>query len=666
MTLAELDRSLAERDIEAYLARYQQKDLLRLLTAGSVDDGKSTLIGRLLFDSHAVYEDQLRAVERASRRHGTTGSATDLALLTDGLRAEREQGITIDVAYRFFATPKRKFIIADTPGHEQYTRNMATGASTADLAVILVDARHGVVAQTRRHSFIATLLGIRHLIVAVNKMDLVGWSEDVFAKIRADYSGFAARLDVRDLQFLPMSALEGENVVTRGTAMPWHRGPTLLEYLEDVHIASDRNLVDLRFPVQLVLRPDLTFRGFAGTLSSGVVRQGDEVMALPSGKRSRVTRIVGPSGDQEEAFAPQAVTLCLADEIDLSRGDMLVHPGNLPKLDRELEAVVVWMHETPLQEGHTYLLKCGTQLVPAEATEVRYRFDVNTVHKQDPSVEEGRPALRLNEVGRVVLETSRPVLFDAYSRNRRTGGFVMIDRLTNATVGAGMIVERKPQRTERALRSRDAEHRALLSRLPSHVSAADRARRAGHAAMTVWLTGLPRSGKSTIAYLTEKKLFDQGLSVHVLDAADLRLGLNRDLGFTAVERTEAIRRAAESARLLNDAGVIVLAALVSPSAADRAAAREIIGPERFMEVWVKAPLEVCEARDRALDPTGGGLYARARRGEIRSFTGVTAAYEEPAAADLVIDAARIQAPETSREVASTIVSHLETSPSGGA
>ena len=658
MRLDQDDLALIDRDVEAYLERHQRKDLLRLLTAGSVDDGKSTLIGRLLFDTSAVFDDQMAAVERDSRRHGTTGTATDLALLTDGLRAEREQGITIDVAYRFFATAKRKFIIADTPGHEQYTRNMATGASTADLAVILVDARYGVVAQTRRHSFIASLLGIRHLVVAVNKMDLVGWSEETFTKIREDYSDFSARLDLHDIHFIPMSALKGDSVVTRGTSMPWYHGPTLLEYLEDVHIASDRNLIDLRFPVQLVLRPDLTFRGFAGTLASGVVRVGQEVMALPSGRKSRVARIVGAAGDQDEAFAPQAVTLCLGDEIDVSRGDMLVHPGNLPRLDREIEAIVVWMSDTPLVEGRTYLVKCGTQVVSAEVAEVAYRFDVNTVHRQDASLVDGRKSLALNEIGRVVLQTSRGLLHDAYAKNRRTGCFILIDRLTNATVGAAMILDRRPVRTEQALRSREAERARVLERLAGKVTAADRASRLGHAPLTVWLTGLPRAGKSTIAVLVEKRLFDAGVVVQVLDGAALRFGLNRDLGFSADERADANRRAAEAARLANDAGIVVLGTFVCPYAADRAAVREIVGDGRFAEVWVKAPVDVCEARDHAVAPDGNGLYARARRGEIKGFTGVTAAYEAPEKPDLVVETDKLSADESAAAIAALVLARI--------
>ncbi|MCG3133594.1 MAG: Bifunctional enzyme CysN/CysC [Planctomycetes bacterium] len=655
MRLGAEDRELIARDVEAYLDHYQKRDLLRLLTAGSVDDGKSTLIGRLLYDTQAVYDDHMSAVERDSRKHGTTGTAADLALLTDGLRAEREQGITIDVAYRFFATSKRKFIIADTPGHEQYTRNMATGASTADLAVILVDARHGVLAQTRRHSFIASLLGIRHLVVAVNKMDLVGWSEQRFGEIRAEYADFAARLNVPDVHFIPLSALQGDNVVTKGAHTPWYHGPALLGYLEEVHIASDRNMIDLRFPVQFVNRPNLDFRGFAGTLASGVVRTGEEVMALPSGRRTKVARIVGPRGDLPEAFAGQAVTLCLADEIDVSRGDMLVHPRNLPSMERGLEAIVVWMHDAPLVEGRTYVVKCGTQTVSAEVAQVEYRFDVNTVHRAEPSRFDGRAGLGLNEIGRVVLETARPVLFDAYAKNRRTGCFVVIDRMTNVTVGAGMLVDRKPVRTESALRSRDAARSELPDRVRSRVTGGDRAAKLGHAPLTVWLTGLPRSGKTTVALLAEKMLADRGIAAAALDGVTLRFGLNRDLGYSADERAEATRRAAEAARLMNDAGLVVIASLVSPYRADRDAARRIVGDDRFVEAWAKAPLDVCEARDAALHPDGAGLYARARRGEVRSFTGVTAPYEEPEAPGLVLDTSARSAEECARAVVEAVV-----------
>src|SRR5215468_7172049 len=437
-----MSETMLNEDIHTYLDRHQRKELLRFLTCGSVDDGKSTLIGRLLHDTKGIYEDQLAAVKKDSVKHGTTGEGQiDLALLTDGLRAEREQGITIDVAYRYFSTDKRKFIIADTPGHEQYTRNMATGASTCQLAIILIDARHGVMTQTRRHSFIVSLLGIRHVVVAINKMDLVGYSQDVFERIKDDYTGFVAKLDLRDITFIPMSALKGDNVVSRSEAMPWYSGPPLLDHLETVHIASDRNLTDLRFPVQYVIRPNLDFRGFAGTVASGILRKGDEVMALPSGKRSRVKSIVTYDGELEEAFAPQAVTVTLADEVDVSRGDMLVLPQNQPHVSSEIEAMVVWMAEQPFVPGRPYTLKQTTRQVAAELASFRYGVDVNTL--------EHRPITRLglNEVGHVQLSLTQALACDPYRTNAATGAFILIDRLSNNTVGAGMILEAGSGRT---------------------------------------------------------------------------------------------------------------------------------------------------------------------------------------------------------------------------
>ena len=632
------DRALIAADILQYLKQHEEKDLLRFLTAGSVDDGKSTLIGRLLFDTKAVYEDQLAAVERDSSRHGTVAGETDLALLTDGLKAEREQGITIDVAYRFFSTAKRKFIIADTPGHEQYTRNMATGASTADLAIILIDARQGVLAQTKRHSFIATLLGIKHILVAVNKMDLVDYSQTRFEEICDDFSDFATRLDFGDLRFVPISALKGDNVVNRSERTSWYNGSTLLELLESVHIASDRNMIDLRFPVQMVMRPDLNFRGFCGTVASGVVRVGDEVMALPSGERSTVERIVTFDGDLDEAFAPQAVTLSLADEIDVSRGDMLVRLNNVPRHERLFETMIVWMHEAGLREGRSYMIKCGSQTLQAEAVKVRYRYDINSLQKVEPSDVEGLPGLELNEVGRVLLESVRPILFDPYSRNKNTGSVVIVDRMTNVTVGAGMILNQRPNALVRSGVQRDRRNAlSLLKAVGSSISAEERRQRYGHSPITVWLTGLPRAGKTTIGHALEKRLWDMGCAVNVLDGVDMRMGISRDLGFTADERSEASRRAAETARTFSLAGFITIACFVSPYIADREDARDVVGDESFLEVWLKASVEVCEARDETLHPDGKGLYAKARRGDIKNFTGLTAPYEEPESPDLIIE-----------------------------
>jgi bifunctional enzyme CysN/CysC len=615
--------SLIATDIDAYLAQHERKELLRFITCGSVDDGKSTLIGRLFYESKMIYEDQLAAIKKDSTRYGTTGGEVDLALFTDGLEDERQQGITIDVAYRYFSTDKRKFIIADTPGHEQYTRNMATGASTADLAIILVDARHGVLPQTKRHSFIVSLLGIRHVIVAVNKMDIVGYDEQVFERIKRDYIDFASRLELPDVHFMPISALKGDNVVSHSPAMPWYTGSPLMPFLEGVYIGSDRNMEDFRFPVQLVLRPNLDFRGFSGTIASGIVRRGDELMTLPSRKKSRVKRIVTFDGDLEEAFAPQSVTLTLEDEIDSSRGDMLVRPGNVPKVDRRFDAMVVWMSEEPLMPGRQYLFKQTTKLVPGAVAALRYRIDINTLHR------EPAPTLALNEIGRCGIALTAPIAFDAYRRNRSTGGFIMIDRLTNATVAAGMILDR--EREEGGVAHWDAEP-AVDERVAAagEVTADERAARFGQTPATVLFTGLPGSGKTSLARAVERRLFDAGHAVTVLDGQGMRLGISRDLGFSADERSENLRRSAEVARLFNDAGIICLAAFVAPDADVRERVAERIGTDRFLVVHVAAPVEVCRQRDSS------GVYAKADAGEIADFPGVSAAYEPPAAPDLVV------------------------------
>ena len=623
LDLAELQRL----GVEAYLDRYERKDLLRFLTCGSVDDGKSTLIGRLLHDAGAVFEDQLLAARRDTKRFGTTGEDLDYALLVDGLSAEREQGITIDVAYRYFATARRKFIIADTPGHEQYTRNMATGASTADLAVILVDARHGVLDQTRRHAFIATLLGIRHVVVTVNKMDLVDYDQSRFEAIRDAFMGFAAKLQVTDLHFIPVSALRGDNIVERSERMPWYQGTTLLDFLETVHIASDRNLIDLRFAVQYVLRPDRDFRGYAGNLLSGVIRPGDEVVALPSGQRSRVRSVQTFDGERTEAFAPEAVTLTLADEIDLSRGDMLVHPNNAPLLTSRIEAMLVWLDSAPLNPGRSYLLKHTSRQTGATLESVRYRMNVNTLHREPAD------GLTLNEVGRVLLETDRPLACDPYHKNRYGGAFILIDRLSNATVAAGMILDRGSAEHALARRHAAADAGSHVRRQKGLVGPEDRAAHLDQTPFTLWLTGLPRSGKSSLAFALEAELFGQGRLVQVLDGENLRLGLNADLGFSAQDRWENQRRTAELARLGNDMGLIVIVALASPLAADRAQARRIIGGERFVEVYCNAPLEHCEQRDE------DRLYARARAGELTQVTGIDAPYEPPPNPALELDTA---------------------------
>ena len=601
-----------------------------------MDDGKSTLIGRLLHDTRMIYEDQLAAVERDSVRFGTTGGV-DLALLTDGLKAEREQGITIDVAYRYFSTDRRKFIIADTPGHEQYTRNMATGASTCHVAIILIDARHGVMTQTRRHSFIVSLLGIKHVLVAINKMDLVDYAEEVFEQIKRDYTGFVAKLGISDVQFIPISALHGDNVVDKSRAMPWYLGAPLLTHLETVHIASDGNLADLRVPVQYVLRPNLDFRGFAGTIASGVLRRGDEVTALPSGRKSKVKAIVTYDAELDEAFAPMAVTVTLEDEIDVSRGDMLVHPGNTPHVSSLIEAMVVWMAEKPFTSGRSYWIKQTTRTVAGQIAELRYGVDVNTLEKH-PATQ-----LQMNEVGHVVLELNQPIAYDPYKINPATGAFIVIDRITNNTVGAGMILEHAERRTGGDLWGH-APVADRLDRRGSLVSLAEREQRLQQRGATIMLFGLTGSGKASIAYALEKKLFDAGRTVTVLHGPDLRQGLTRDLGFTADERSENLRRSFEVARILNDTGLICVCAFVAPYDAVREKARQVVGGDRFLSVYLSAPVEVCRERDRT------GAYQLADEGKLAQFPGVSAVFEEPRYVDLELPTHRLSVAESVERV----------------
>jgi len=622
---------LIATDINAYLAQHERKELLRFLTCGNVDDGKSTLIGRLLYDSKMIYEDHLKAIERDTVKYGTTGGKFDLALLTDGLKAEREQGITIDVAYRYFSTARRKFIIADCPGHVQYTRNMATGASNCDLAIILIDARpkFGVQEQTRRHSFITSLLGIRHILIAVNKMDLVGFSQDRFEEIREAYMGFSNRLDMPDLHFVPISALNGDNVVDHSKNMPWYEGSTLMHLLESVYIASDRNLEDFRLPVQIVLRPNLDFRGFAGTICSGILRRGDEIMALPSRKRSKVKSIVTFDGELEEAFSPQSVVVTLEDEIDISRGDVIVRPGNVPKLEQRFDATIVWMHEQPLVAGKPYLIKQSAKLVQGSISEVRYKIDVNTLHRTPVD------QLSLNEIGRCSLQLAQSVAFDGYRRNRATGAFIVIDRVTNATVGAGMILDRATEVKHSDHWDDEPASVTTLEERPSQVTIAERSRRFSQKPATLLLTGLSGSGKSTIAYALERRLFDLGRAATVLDGQNLRLGISKDLGFSSDDRSENLRRGVEVAKLMNDAGLICVCSFAAPSEAVRQRAKEVVGPERFLTVHVTAPLELCRQRDTK------GLYAKADAGEILNFVGVSAPYEPPVNPDLVLDTAQL-------------------------
>jgi bifunctional enzyme CysN/CysC len=593
-------------------------DLLRLATAGSVDDGKSTLIGRLLFDSKAIFADQLEAIEEASRRRGD--GYVDLALLTDGLRAEREQGITIDVAYRFFATPRRAFIIADTPGHERYTRNMVTGASTADLSIVLIDARKGVLEQSRRHAFISSLLRIPHLVVCVNKMDLVDYSEPVFDAIEDEFRDFAARLDVPDVTFIPISALHGDNVVERSEHMPWYAGPPLLYHLEHVHVAADRDLINPRFPVQYAIRPrdaaHHDYRGYAGQVAGGVLRPGDDVVVLPAGTGTRIAAIDSPEGEVDEAFPPMSVTVRLEDELDVSRGDVIAVPDSQPAVARSLEAHVCWMADAPLREGARYLLKHTTRTVKARVAAIRHRIEINGVERESDAAELG-----LNDLGRISLSLAAPVMADPYSLNRTTGSFILIDEGTNETVGAGMIVE--------------AEARPHSANVVWDEGVVDRQRRwesLGAQGATVWLTGLPASGKSTIAAAVEARLVAAGVHAYRIDGDNLRHGLSGDLGFDPASRAENVRRAAEAARLLADSGTVAIVSLVSPYAEDRALARTIHADDDlpFVEVFIDTPIEECERRDPK------GLYAKARAGEIHGVTGIDDPYERPESADLVL------------------------------
>ncbi len=542
-------------------------------------------------------------------------------MLLDGLKAEREQGITIDVAYRYFSTPKRKFIIADCPGHEQYTRNMATGASTANLAIVLIDARHGVVQQTRRHSFIASLLDIGQIVVAVNKMDLVDYSEEVYEKIRKEYEDFASRLQVRNITFIPMSALMGDNIVEQSDKMPWYNGRPLLSYLQTVHIASDRNLVDLRFPVQYVLRQDMNFRGYCGTVASGILRPGAEIQILPSGRKTKIKSIHNFEGTLEEAFPPMAVTIAVEDDVDISRGDMLVSPNNVPKVGQSFDAAVVWMSDEALDTERHYRIKHGALEAQAEVAEVVYKFNVNTIGREDATT------LELNEIGRLRIETSRPMAFDAYRRNRNTGSFILIDSITNATVAAGMIVERGNAEDISDKFKVSTNIREQVSR----VSTSERAERLKQKAATVWLTGIPCSGKTTIAYGLERHLFDQGLMVHVLDGENMRHGISENLGFSALDRSENSRRVSHVAKLCNDIGLVTIVALTSPFEQSRKDAKERVGADRFLTIHVDAPVDACEERDK------DGLYTSARAGDIQRFTGVSAPYEIPTNPDLRID-----------------------------
>ncbi|MBI1392850.1 MAG: sulfate adenylyltransferase subunit CysN [Alphaproteobacteria bacterium] len=617
-------------DIVAHLDAHERKSMLRFITCGSVDDGKSTLIGRLLYDTKLLYDDQIATLEADSRRMGTQGEKIDFALLVDGLAAEREQGITIDVAYRFFSTERRKFIVADTPGHEQYTRNMATGASTADVAVILVDARQGILTQTRRHSFICQLVGIRRIVLAVNKMDLVGYARERFDAIEADYRRFAEGLGFESIVAIPISALEGDNITTRSTRMQWHNGSALLPYLETVKLDEAKADAPFRLPVQWVNRPNLDFRGFSGTIASGVIRPGDEIVVAPSGKRSRVKSIETMDGPLDAAATGKAVTLTLVDEIDISRGDLICGGASPAEQTDQFAAHVVWMAEDGMLPGRQYILKTDNTSVSGTVTDLKYKINVNTLERQPAKT------LDLNEVGVCNFSLAKPVAFDPYKENHRTGSFILIDRLSNATVAAGMI--------DFSLRRAQNVHWQSLD-----VDKKVRATAKHQRQCVLWFTGLSGSGKSTIANLVEKRLADMGRHTYILDGDNVRHGLNKDLGFTDADRVENIRRVAETAKLMADAGLICLVSFISPFASERRMARELLEDGEFIEIHVATPLAVCEKRDVK------GLYAKARRGEIKNFTGIDSDYEAPAAPEIRVDTTT----RSAEDAAADIVRFLE-------
>jgi bifunctional enzyme CysN/CysC len=613
--------SRGSMDIQAFLAQDEQKDLLRILTAGSVDDGKSTLIGRLMFDSKQLYEDQLAALERDSKRVGHAGEEIDYALLLDGLKAEREQGITIDVAYRYFSTNKRKFIIADCPGHEQYTRNMVTGASTANLAIILIDATKGVITQTRRHTYLVSLLGIKHVVLAVNKMDLVNYDEKRFNDICADYKAFVTQLDIPDVEFIPLSALKGENVVDGTGQMPWYKGKSMLEFLETVHVASDRNFDDFRFPVQYVNRPDRDFRGFAGKVASGIVRKGDTVMVLPSRKTSVVKSIVTYDGELEEAFPPQSVTLTLTDEIDISRGEMLVLPDNLPHVERHFEAMVVWMDEKPMNPSTQFYIKHNTHTTKVRFDQIRYKVDVNTLQKFEVK------HMELNEIARCILTTAKPIFFDPYKENRNTGSFILIDPVSHNTCAVGMILD-KVKREDLPTSESTAQYRDRIDKGECLISKEEREKQYNQKGATLWINGLHGSGKNELAYNLEKQLFQLGAKVVLLDGSTIRSGLSRELDFSAEQTAEHLRRVAHIARILNDQGIIAICSFISAQEAIRNEVAEIVGTNRFVSIFMDAPLEFC----RKNRPE---LYELADAGKIDNLPGVDAAFEQPKTSDLV-------------------------------
>ncbi|MCY1718801.1 sulfate adenylyltransferase subunit CysN [Prolixibacteraceae bacterium Z1-6] len=609
-------------NIQEFLDQDQKKDLLRLLTAGSVDDGKSTLIGRLMADSKMLYEDQLEALHRDSKRVGHAGEDIDYALLLDGLKAEREQGITIDVAYRYFSTAKRKFIIADTPGHEQYTRNMITGGSTANLAIILIDARYGVITQTKRHTYLANLLGIKHVVVAINKMDLVEFSEERFEEIRSTYKAFVTQLDIPDVTFIPLSALKGDNVVETSDRMPWYHGPSLLDFLENVHVSSDRNFTDLRYPVQYVLRPDIKFRGFSTSVASGIIKKGDEVMVLPSMKKSKVEKIVTYDKELDYAFPPQSVTVTLEDEIDISRGDMLVHPDNLPRVERQFEAMLVWMDENDMNLSTQFYIKHANNNTKARIDEIKYKVDVNTLEKSN--IEK----FKLNEIGRVVITTTKPLFFDPYKKNKQTGSFILIDPVTHNTCAVGMIIdhlgsENLPSR----ITDVDKEKIALGKSL---IKTEERVQQLNQKGETIWITGLHGSGKNELAFSLEKKLFENGATAVLIDGSSVRSGLNRELDFSPADRAENLRRVAHICKLLNDQGIIAIASFISRNESLRSQVAEIIGEDRFHMFYMDATLDYCKNNKPE-------LYELIEQGKTSNLPGVDLEYEVPTNAKLSFD-----------------------------
>ena len=618
--------ALIASDINAYLQQHEHKSLLRLITCGSVDDGKSTLIGRLLYESKTLFEDQIETITQESKKWGTQGKAIDFALLVDGLAAEREQGITIDVAYRFFSTDNRKFIVADTPGHEQYTRNMVTGASTADVAVLLCDARHGLLTQTRRHSYLVSTLGIRHVVLAVNKMDLMDYDESVYRDITEQYAEFAESLGIQSVTSIPVSALAGDNITTPSDNMPWYHGSTLLSWLETVNIHADRDQnLPFRFPVQWVNRPSLDFRGYAGTVAGGTIRPGDAIRVQPSGRTSTVARIVSMDGDLDQAVTGQSITLTLTDEVDASRGDVISAGDEPASVADQFECTMVWMHDEPLLSGRPYVLKIGTKTVNATITTIKYQVNVNTLEHSAATT------LELNAIGICNLSTDQPIAFDSYSDNRNMGGFILVDRMSNATVGAGML------------------HFSLRRADNIHLQATDvdknlRAKIKNQKPVVVWFTGLSGSGKSTIANLVEKQLTGKGHHTYLLDGDNVRHGLNRDLGFTDADRVENIRRIGEVASLMVDSGMIVLTAFISPFRSERAFARSVVGDSEFIEVHVDTPLSIAEERDPK------GLYKKARRGELSNFTGIDSPYEAPEKPEIMLDTSAMSAEQAAERV----------------